>query len=155
VGAALTLTLLAGFAPAANAGTQPAVPTVPTVPAAPSTAVGPGPDEDHVNLLDLDDLVDDLLFLLGLRDHGSNETSLLDELGLTDEDGDEAPPAPEAPEPPAAPAPPELTGIIPTAPPGGEAPAPPEVTPEDLATLPEINGPEITGLQVPGIPPSG
>lgn len=140
IGAALAAALLAGSAPAANAGTGQPAPTAPVF--------GPGPDDDHVNLLDLDDLVDDLLYALGLRDHGSNEDSLLDALGLTDDDetppSSETPPAPAAP----APAPPDVQAIIPQAPPadpGGEAPTGP-------GALLQVLQPEQPGGEAPGLP---
>lgn len=164
--AAVVLAMLAGVAPA-------------TAVAAPRPAL-----DGHVDVLDLDDLVDDLLYVLGLRDHGSNETSLLDVLGLTDENGGDPDPdpAPTPPAPPAAPAPqdvmailhppsgedpegpgelmalitptepgetPDLMAIVPPAqPPGEDAPGT-DVTPGDLATVPEISG-----LEVPALPPS-
>jgi hypothetical protein len=158
VGATLVLGLVMGFVAPANAASERAAP------AGSSSAFGPGPDSGHVDLLDLDDLVDDLLFLLGLRDHGSNETSLLDVLGLTDDDAGDTPPAPAAPPAPQdllaiipaappggdAPAGPEqLLAIIPAAPPGGDSPAAPGVTPEDLASVGEISG-----LGLPALPPS-
>jgi hypothetical protein len=160
MGAAVVLAMLAGVAPASAWAAS-----GPDAPAAPALLADPSPDE-HVNLLDLDDLLDDLLYALGLRDHGSNDTSLLDVLGLTGDEGDEKgedqggdqgedqgedqgdAPAPAPPAQPTAPEAPDLMAIVtPPAEPGGEAPG--SGAPDLMAI---VTPPAEPGGEAPGAP---